>query len=289
MADSMDTVPTAAMEHGVGGLPRVVLTHPAGGRVEAYLQGAHVTSWTGPGGDERLFVSRESRYEPGAAIRGGVPVIFPQFAGQGPLPKHGFARTAAWEVAALDAGQGAARAVFRLADSRATRDVWPHPFRAELTVELDQALTIHLSVENTGEREIDFTCALHTYFRVADVRRASVVGLAGVPYHDKTTGADLVEEADALEIGGETDRVYRETPGVLRIRDGAGGRSLVLEKERFADAVVWNPWTDGARALPDLGDDEYLHMLCVEAANAAAPVRLPAGQTWTGTQRISVG
>ena len=83
---------------GRGGMTRVDLQHPSGARVEVYLHGAHVTSWQTARGREVLFVSRASHFQDGAPIRGGIPVIFPQF-GAGPLPKHGLARIRAWAVA----------------------------------------------------------------------------------------------------------------------------------------------------------------------------------------------
>ncbi|HLL47678.1 MAG TPA: D-hexose-6-phosphate mutarotase [Longimicrobiaceae bacterium] len=272
-------------------LPRVDLAHASGARAAVYLQGAHVASWTDAAGTELLFVSARSKFEPGAAIRGGIPVIFPQFADQGPLPKHGFARTAAWEhvESGTDPG-GSAWALLRLADTDAMRALWPHAFRAELRVTLDAgSLAVALRVANTGDGVMAFTCALHTYFRVDDVRRAAVEGLRGVRYLDKLeAGAALTEEREAVDFAGEADRVYVAAPDRLRVRGGASGRAVVVEKQGFRDAVVWNPWEEGARGLPDMADDEYLRMLCVEPANAAEPVHLAPGEEWTGTQRLRV-
>ena len=82
---------------GKGNLPRIVLTATDGASAEVYLHGAHVTSWC-PADmpDDRLYLSARSTFAAGAAIRGGIPVSFPQFAGQGPLPNHGFARVITW-------------------------------------------------------------------------------------------------------------------------------------------------------------------------------------------------
>jgi len=41
----------------------------------------------------------------------------------------------------------------------------------------------------------------------------------------------------------------------------------VVEKAGSATTVVWNPWAAKARALADLGDDEWPRFLCVETAN----------------------
>ena len=283
---SRPLVAAVAVEPGEGGLHRVVLTHPRGGRAHVYLHGAHLTEWRDGDGDEVLYLSGASRFDQDSAIRGGVPVIFPQFADQGPLPKHGFARTAGWTLAGHGATAGAARVVLRLSDTDARRALWPHAFTAHLTVTLSGSLTVELSVENTGTEPFDFTCALHTYFRVEDVRRASVAGLQGARYRDKVAGGEKVEAAERVEIAGEVDRVYMGAPDELRIDDPAGGRTIRLEKDGFADAVVWNPGPGLARELPDLEDDDWLRMLCVEAANAAAPLRLAPEQRWTGRQTI---
>src|SRR5512143_1332013 len=114
---------------GVNGLPKVILTGSGGSRAEVYLHGAHVTSWIPAGNDERLYLSGASEFRDGAAIRGGVPIVFPQFSSWGLLPKHGFARNQAWEL--ISVGDGSAR--FQLCESDATHAIWPRAFLAEFT------------------------------------------------------------------------------------------------------------------------------------------------------------
>lgn len=52
-------------------------------------------------------------------------------------------------------------------------------------------------------------------------------------------------------------------------------------------AVVWNPWDKKAKAMVDFGDDEYKHMLCVEAAAIEKPITLKPGEEWKGRQELS--
>lgn len=277
-------------EPGEGGLRRTVLTHPRGGRAEVYAHGAHVARWAHLDAGEVLYLSPRARFAPGAAIRGGVPVIFPQFAGLGPLPRHGFARTAEWELvdATASAAAAAASVRLRLDDSPATRAVWPHPFRAELTVTLDDALTIALAVANTGAEPFDFTCALHGYYRVADVRRAALTGLGGTRFHDKVEDDDKTASGDELRFAGETDRVYAAAPDVLRLRDEAGGRTLTLEKRGFPDTVVWTPWAEAAGAIDDLPGGDWARFVCIEPAHAAAALTLAPGARWQGAQTLRI-
>ena len=51
--------------------------------------------------------------------------------------------------------------------------------------------------------------------------------------------------------------------------------------------VVWNPWDKKAKAMVDFGDDEYKHMLCVEAAAIEKPITLKPGEEWKGRQELS--
>lgn len=272
-------------ERGEGGLPRIVLTSPGGGRAEVYLHGAHVARWIpASGAADVLFLSPRSRWAAGEAIRGGIPVIFPQFAEQGRLPKHGFARTEEWTLAE----SSPTHALLVLTDTPETRETWDHAFRAELRVEIGDALTMAFAVLNTGDRPFEFTCALHTYFRVSDIRQTDVRGLDAVRFHDKVTGERHVQLGDRLHFVRETDRIYVRTPHELRVRDLAERRTVVIRKRGFPDAVVWNPGPAKARGIGDLGENAQPRFVCVEAACAAEAVRLEPGERWEGGQVIGL-
>jgi glucose-6-phosphate 1-epimerase len=273
------------VQSGPGGLDFMTLVAGDGARATVCLHGAHVTSWVPAGEDgDRLFLSSRSEFREGTAIRGGVPISFPQFATQGPLPKHGFARLTTWELVSVEAGSAA---VFRLADSAETREIWPHPFLAELAVRVEgAAISIEFAVTNTGRKPFSFTAALHTYLRVADVRGAAVVGLQGTRYRDKTEGETEPEDREReLRIDGEVDRVYLNAPRVVELQEG--GRTLEVASTGFADIVVWNPGAEAAAKLADMEPEGHLRMLCVEAAAAGSPVHVPPGERWVGSQTLT--
>jgi glucose-6-phosphate 1-epimerase len=272
---------------GSNGMPKLILTHDSGSRAELYLQGAHVTSWVPDDGVERLFLSRAARFGPGTPIRGGIPVVFPQFADNGPLPKHGFLRLHPWEWQQDGEPGDATRAVLRLDDNTDTRALWPHPFAAELQVELGAAqLAVDLAITNSGTAPFAFTAALHSYFRVADATRALLHGLQGATFLDKVQGmAERRQEEAGLMVEGELDRVYRHAPRRLQLQDRAAGRGVEVESGGFEDVVVWNPGGELGATLPDFAPGEHLEMLCVEAAQARQPVVLEPGAVWRGGQR----
>ncbi|HKG93576.1 MAG TPA: D-hexose-6-phosphate mutarotase [Gemmatimonadaceae bacterium] len=287
---------TARRVAGPGGLPAVELSLPNGARAVVCLHGAHVVSYVPEAGaEELLYLSPRSEFRRGIAIRGGVPVIFPQFAGLGPLPKHGFARTLEWELADSwsHAPGESAGARLTLRDTPDTRGVWPHAFALHYEVRLTQsALQLALLLENVGDGPLRFTGALHSYLRVADVRQAVVEGLEGVRYIDKTAGrTTVVDEERAVAFDGEVDRIYLDAPSALRVVDSAAaGRTTVrVESAGFPDVVVWNPGPEKAAALADLGADEYTKMLCVEAALVGKPRELSPGESWNGSQTIMRG
>ena len=78
------------------GLPCQRLSLACGDSLLIAAQGAQVLSWVSRG-RERLFLSPDNRWDGKTAIRGGVPVCFPQFNQRGSLPRHGFARNMAWQ------------------------------------------------------------------------------------------------------------------------------------------------------------------------------------------------
>jgi glucose-6-phosphate 1-epimerase len=262
----------------------VTLVHPSGASARISHHGAHVISWRDAAGQERLYLSSRAQFETGKSIRGGIPVVFPQFA-TGPLPKHGFLRTRRWALAE----HFGSSAKFRITDDDQTRAIWPYPFVAELAVSLADTLTVSLTITNTGESPFSFTAALHNYFAVTDVQASEVRGLSGLTYVDKTAaGARRVQEAGELRMTGEVDRIYASGPRQVAISSAIGSSSTVIDADGFGDWVVWNPWREGSESLTDMNPEDYLCMLCVEAARISDPVVLAAGAVWCGMEVIGV-
>src|SRR3954465_8811716 len=172
---------------GKNGMPTVLLSHPSGSSADVYLNGAHVTSWIPAGGREVLFMGKTATFAPGDPIRGGIPVVWPQFANLGGLPQHGFARKSEWQLVETPDTDEQSSVKLQLTDDHRTRELWPYHFRTELTVSIDEkTLTVHLEVFNTGDELFSFTSALHTYIAVADIRETAIRGLTGKWYLDKT-------------------------------------------------------------------------------------------------------
>ena len=177
-----------------------------------------------------LFLSARSRFAPGAAIRGGVPLVFPWFgarAGHPTAPDHGFARISEWTVESVErAGDGVA-VTLGLEASEATRALWPYEFRLTYRVLVHAALELTLEVENRSKAPFSFEEALHTYLAVGDVREASVTGLEGRAYIDKTDGMQRKTlAAGPFRPSGETDRVFPGSHRRVRGEDPVLGRRL---------------------------------------------------------------
>ncbi len=277
----------ATLTTGLGDLPKVILSAPDGAQAEIYLHGGHVTSWRPASTQiEQLFLSNKSEFRPGAAIRGGVPVIFPQFSMQGPLPRHGFARTATWTFSDTEQNEmGQVTAKFQLSDSEATRAIWPHGFLAELAVTVGgDELTLAFSVTNNDEQPFSFTGALHTYLKTTDIETARIENLQGVSYQENNH--DYVSHEPSVIFRGEVDRIYFNAPRSLHIHTQP--QPIEVQLAGFPDAVIWNPGAVKGAALADMEADGYRHMVCVEAAVIGQPVQLAPQERWQGSQRITI-
>jgi glucose-6-phosphate 1-epimerase len=284
--DTSAAVPLYAIAPGAGDLPVLRLLAPDGARAEVHLYGAHVVSWAPAGCPERLFLSRTSSFRTGAPIRGGIPVVFPQFGTLGPLPLHGLVRLMPWEFTGAEAAGEGARATFRVSDTGDSRRPWNHAFAAELTVAIGgRELSVALAVTNTGAAPFDFTAAFHTYLSVADIAATTVEGLAGLRYRDAAAGGvEAYQEAARVDFSGEVNRIYFEAPAEARLIEA--NRETVVRKAGFADAVVWNPGAAKCATMADLEPEDYRRFVCVEAAAVGAAIQLAPGERWQGSQTL---
>lgn len=252
-----------------GALPAVRIEGPGGAAAIVTLYGAHLVSWITADGQERIFCSSKSSLDGSRAIRGGVPVIFPQFAARGNGMRHGFARVSTWRLG--ESGDGFAEFKLNQADlAPAHASAWPYAFGLTLRVEvLADELRFSVEVHNGGTDAFPFASALHTYFMVD--RLANV-------------GIDGVQDGEML-ITDKYDHIHFGINKAIVLRSGMG--ALQLEQQGFPDAVVWNPGAADSAALADMEGDEYQHFVCIEPA-LIEPIELKAGGSWTGRHQIRV-
>ncbi len=254
-----------------GALPAVRIASGDGAAAIVTLYGAHLVSWNTADGAERLFCSVKSAMDGSRAIRGGVPIIFPQFAERGTGMRHGFARVSSWRLAGSGEDADGAWADFTLAPADiapAIASAWPHAFHLNLRVAIGgERLALTLEVRNDGADAFDFAAALHTYFHVDHLDGVTIDGVQAAP----------------LRITDKLDQVYRDIDAPITLAHDGG--ALVLTQQGFGDAVVWNPGQADTAALADMDNAEYQHFVCIEPARVdAAP--LAGGTTWRGTHQV---
>jgi glucose-6-phosphate 1-epimerase len=261
---------------------------------EIYQQGAHMARWIPRGQRPVLFLSSKTFLEPGKAIRGGVPVIFPWFgprSGGKPGPAHGFARIVPWSVESANLlSSGAVEIAFSLAPDDASRALGFDAFAVRFTVTIGSELGMSLDVTNRSERPLVFEEALHSYFAISGIGNVAIGGLEGTTYIDKTDHfTRKVQSSAPLRIGKETDQVHLNTTADCVISDSQWNRRIVIHKTGSQSTVVWNPWIEKAASLEDLGPGEWQEMVCVETANVGENfVTLSPGDSHRMTATIGV-
>ncbi len=252
---------------------------------EICLHGAHVMSFVPRGGRDLLWLSSKSWFEKEKPIRGGIPVCWPWFGPHSSLkdaPSHGFARISEWNLKSAEClPDGSYALVFSLSPNDFSEKFWNFQFSLELKALISSKLRVELNCRNIGDKSFEFSAALHSYFSVSDISKVQIGGLDGVSYTETAGGAsdDLIQNG-AISFSAETDRVYRDSEADCVIRDPGFKRAIRVAKSGSRSTVVWNPWIAKSARMPDFGDDEYLGMLCIEAANCGRDiVRLEPGQS----------
>lgn len=276
---------------GKGGFPVIEISNSSASAT-INTHGGHIMAFQPVGEDPVLWMSEKSLFEAEKPIRGGVPVCWPWF-GSHPTdedkPAHGFVRRKDWEIREIrELDKSATYVVLGLCDDEETRGLWPYSFDLAMEITVGRNLDMRLVAKNTGEADFTVTAALHTYFTVADVQKIAISGLDGVDYFDSLTDTNHTQQGP-ITFDREVDRVYLDTPNECVIEDSGLNRKIKIAKTGSKSCVVWNPWIDKSKRMPDFGDEEYPRMVCVETTNALNDnVTIPAGGSHTLQAVISV-
>ena len=252
--------------------------------------GAHLLSWQPAEHGEILWLSPVPAPDDAAPVRGGIPLCLPWFATPNDSPArpgaeagaHGFARSSRWTPLASiqPADDSPALYSFELRHTGETSLLFPHSFGARLDIAAGSELSVTLTLTNWDDHPFAVEAAMHTYLRVGDVKDITIEGLDGERYFDKIRGRYCVQSGDVTLIG-PTDRVYT-TNRQLQVLDPKLGRRIIVDKNGSGSSVVWNPWSQGASTLSDVGEGEWQHFVCVETA----AVRERAITLWPGHPHI---
>lgn len=242
-------------------LELIVVDHPQV-KASVAFQGAHLLSWKPAGEEEVLWLSGNTPFKNGVALRGGVPICWPWFgpsALQG-LPSHGFARNLPWALKGHDEDDNGVVLTFALKSSDATRQYWPHEFTLLARFKLGKTCEIELEAHG----EFETTSALHTYFNVGDIAAVKVSGL-GDRYIDKVKNAEEGVLSNGTEtFPDRTDRVYLNAETCSVIHDDALNRNIDVTHHHNSNVVAWNPGPALSVSMGDMPDDGYKTFVCVE-------------------------
>ena len=256
---------------GQGELPTAIIKNNLS-YSEISVYGAHVLKYQPVGQKDILWMSENSLFEEGKPIRGGIPVCFPWF---GPhvtdsaKPQHGFARLLTWDVLGTSANSnGSTQLRLGLTSTSSTQEIWPYLFLAQMTIEVGDSLEVTLTYTNTGDKTFVCSDALHTYFNISNVASVKIDGLQGTTYYKgfekEATGKQIDQ---LLQIQEEENRRYINHSAECIIEDTGYNRKIHVAKKGSNVTVIWNPW-ENAKNIPDMPDDGYKTMVCVEAVNA---------------------
>lgn len=268
-----------------------------GSSITVYQQGGHITSWKTAEGEEHLYNSPKSVYADGKAIRGGVPLIFPQFSDLGPLPvSHGFLRVSPFEVRKSEpkgaTGMQEVQFVYQLRPG--VQNLLPNAEVDVLLTVTFNAFHLHMdvAVTNLSSDAFEFAFAFHTYFSV-DTKKTEVGGLNDTSYLDDLQDRKPCPAAPVKHFTEEIDRIYvnqKEKPVTLTFPTANGRKkTLRMRTDNFKDVVLWNPWIEKTKQMKDLPEDGYLHFVCVEHGTILEKEKLaPKGGTWHAAQIVDV-
>ena len=237
------------------------------------LYGGQVVSYQPTAGNELLWLSAKAQWHNGTAIRGGVPVCWPWFGPIDPtlnpkqlkLPNHGLVRNRMWQLTHSKATANSVCATLTITVDDIPASLWlaaseQRPVTLSLVVTLTST---NLSMQLVCDTPLYQQGALHSYFSVNNLQQTSVTGLSP-DYFDKVANARRQQQNGIVHFTVETDRIYFDTGPQLRLSDDKQQRQIA--QHGHDASVIWNPWQQKSRDLPDMADHGFTEFVCVESA-----------------------
>jgi glucose-6-phosphate 1-epimerase len=276
---------------GRSGMTKVELAfHDA--KLELYLQGAHITRYQPAAGSEVLWMSDSAVYQPGKALRGGIPLCWPWFgahADNPDLPQHGYARTSQFQVSATIADHRATSITLTLDTAEAPRAEWKNRAALEFEIRLSDALWMEMRSCNLSASPLTLSNALHSYYAISQRQQVTIPAITGLTYLDKPQNYLPLQQTSEITLNSEIDRVYQTPPATIDLLDRGRGSKTSIKSWGNNNLVIWNPGEQKAREMKDFDNQGFEQMVCIEPANALTQgITLLPGESQRLGQEIRV-
>ncbi|GAA5139750.1 D-hexose-6-phosphate mutarotase [Thalassotalea piscium] len=228
------------------------------------LYGGQVLNWQPVDQLPVFWLSDRSIYQPGKAIRGGIPICWPWFGAYKDAGNHGFARQIQWHLDDIKLTENEVVLVFSTAGENVS-PFWPHAFKLVQKISFSTDFTQQLTIENLSVQSVKFTSALHSYFNVSSPKNTSIQALNNVLFDDKVSL--LNDQKDTLtNCVGPLDRIYHNQ-SVQQIKDIGWQRTIEVKSTQCEQWVLWNPGRKIAESMTDIHKEGENEFVCLEAAN----------------------
>lgn len=290
------------------------------------FHGATVVSWR-IRNIEQLFMSREAVFDDKTIIRGGISFVFPRYGPWNFGPQHGFARIMRWklEKPPTRLENGDVEAVFSLKDDHFTRSMWNYPFEILYTITLlERELHFDVKVRNLSPKlPFTFNPLLHTYFKVPNVVNCNIIGLqrkekpkrkddfiaekaicedddmfedinttddekSPTPKEDATDNSDDSDDEFPVYIDQWTESLFPDTMDDHELEHAVEDKTIIIRKQNLPDTVLWNPWSEMAKTVPNFSSDEYMKMICFKTGHVVEPVKLLHGEEFHASLSLKI-
>ena len=230
------------------------------------LQGAHIFSFK-RSDEELLWLSSESAFENGTAIRGGIPICWPRFGNlDTSLPQHGFARIFLFELVSVHEESKILTTVhIKLKSSKESRKIWDYTFELDIFFYISETLKIEMKTTNSDTKEFFITEAFHTYFNISKIADVQIFGLENRHYIDTLIDKEVVQRG-SIKIDKEVDRIYKESSSEIVLEDSE--KKVRIEAFNSNSVIVWNPWIEKCAKMSGMQKEGYKKFVCIESANA---------------------
>ncbi len=234
------------------------------------LHGGHLLHFQKAHHKPLIWLSKNAIFNGEKAIRGGIPICWPWFGTAHPslgenLPAHGFARNSKWVIGNIEESDEGVELELKLHSNENTLALWPHQFELTLKATLNNQLKLQLITENKSNKPFTYRGALHTYLNISAPQSVVISGLSK-QFTNSLKNKRRETGDTTLVIDKAIDAVYKKSNGDILIKDKLFQHTLTMTNKGNDSEVLWTPWIEGAATFPDMPDNGYQTMFCIESA-----------------------